>query len=431
MDKLILENCSLLDEEGNCIGNKNLLISNGIIKRISSENLTEPENVTSLDCSQLVITPGFVNLHTHSPMNIFKGIAEDVNELDWFNKEIWPYESKMDREDVYAGSRLAIAEMLHKGVTAFADHYFEAEMICKAVLETGIRGDIAPTLFGMAGAFDDQLHESAQLIRNYGAIDKKLSLRFGPHSPYTCSPEDLEKTSLLAQSMGKGIHLHVSDGEKQIQSSLDLYGRTPFQILTDTGVMKSSLIVGHGLWILDEELEEITDKTWFAVCPGTYMKLSAGMGRIWRWHKKLPLCIGTDGAASSSNLDPLAQLRLFLLIGKFNLNNAEDFTLKEGWKMLMRGHEALDFHSGKIKEGYAADLLFWDLNHINTLPLYNPLASIIYSSGPENIRHSMINGQFVKKDGNVNLDLDEIKKHALERVQGILRKGKGKTKLVF
>ncbi len=431
MDKMLLKNASLIDEEAQIIQNSNILISQGIIEKISSKAIEETEDLRVLDCSNLFLTPGLVNLHTHSPMNIFKGIAEDVDEFAWFNKEIWPYESKMDENDVHAGSKLAIAEMLHKGVTSFADHYFQADKICQAVLETGIRGDIAPTLFGMAGGFDDQLHESASLMRKYEDNQDLLQFHFGPHSPYTCTPEDLTKTAELACKMNKGIHLHVSDAEEQIEKSRETYGKTPFEVLVETGVMDQSLIVGHGLWILDDEKKLITDNTWFAACPKTYMKLSAGMGRLWTNYKDLPLCIGTDGAASANSLDPLEQLRLFLLIGKFNLGDAEKFTLEEGWKMLMRGHDALSFNSGKLKEGYNADLLFWNLDEISTIPVYNPLASIIYSASAENIVHSMIGGTFVKQDGRLKLDVEEVKKEAKARASAILNKGKGTTKLVF
>lgn len=431
MDEFLLKNATLITEEAQILQNRHVLISEGTIKKISTEEISDVESIQSLDCSNLFVTPGLVNLHSHSPMNIFKGIAEDVDEYAWFNEEIWPYESKMDGDDVYAGSKLAIAEMLHKGVTSFADHYFQADRICQAVLETGIRGDIAPTLFGMAGGFDDQLHESALLMEKYKKNDSHIQFHFGPHSPYTCTPEELKKTADLARTKHKGIHLHVSDASGQIEQSRRAYGRTPFEVLADTGVLDQSLIVGHGLWILEEEIKLITDKTWFAVCPKTYMKLSAGMGRIWNFHRDLPLCIGTDGAASANSLDPMEQLRLFLLIGKFNLGDAEQFTLEEGWKTLMRGHDALNFNSGKLKVGCKADLLFWNLDHINTLPVYNPLASIIYSAGAENITHSMIGGKFVKKDGKLLLDVEDIKKEARERAAVILAKGKGGSKLAF
>jgi len=428
---MLFKNATLINEKAEVYKNYNILIRDGKIEKVFPDSADIIPDVEIIDCSNFFITPGFANVHAHSPMNIFKGIAEDVDEFAWFNKEIWPYESKMDGDDVYAGCRLAIAEMLHKGVTVFADHYFEAEMICKAVLETGIRGDIAPTLFGMAGGYDDQLQQSAELMKKYEHNNDYLDFHFGPHSPYTCNPEELKKTAVMAESMNRGIHLHVADAEAQIQNSLDAYGKTPFQVLADSGIMNRPLIVGHGLWMLEEEKKLITDDTWFAVCPKSYMKLSAGMGRIWKWHKDLPLCIGTDGAASANSLDPLEQLKLFLLIGKFNLGNAEDFTIEEGWKMLMRGHNALNFHTGKLKDGYGADLLFWNLDHFNSLPVYNPLASIIYSCGAENIVHSMINGKFVKKDGKLILDVEDIQRDVKFRAASILKKGKGSTKLVF
>jgi len=431
MNKYLLENCSVINEDGELSFHQNILISNGNITKISVETIPISNDTEIIDCENMFITPGFVNLHTHSPMNIFKGIAEDVDDDKWFNQEIWPYESKMDSEDVYAGCRLAIAEMLHKGVTAFADHYFNAEMICNAVVETGIRADVAPTLFGLGGKFEKQLDQSVSLIKNQSDRSNRLELRFGPHSPYTCSPEELGRIAIIAKELNVGIHLHMTDAKEQIKTSLDKYGRTPFQVISDAGLFQVPLIVGHGLWILEEEIPLISDKTWFAVCPKTYMKLSLGTGRIWKYHNELPLCIGTDGAASSNSLDPLEQARLFALIGKLNYNNAEDFTLKETWKMLMKGHDALNFNSGKIRENASADLLFWDLNRVNTLPVYNPLASIIYSSSPENIVHSMIDGKFVKKEGKVNLDLNEIMGHAKERAEAILKKGKGKTKLIF
>ena len=107
----------------------------------------------TIDCSRYFVSPGLANLHTHTAMNIFKGIAEDVTADAWFNEMIWPYESKMTDDDVYIGTLMGISEMINNGVTVFADHYFGEEQVLKAVKETGIRGDLAPTLFGMTPGF--------------------------------------------------------------------------------------------------------------------------------------------------------------------------------------------------------------------------------------------------------------------------------------
>ncbi|MBZ4669454.1 MAG: hypothetical protein JG775_2607, partial [Defluviitaleaceae bacterium] len=161
---LILKNSTIINKEGKIKQGQNIYISQGEIIKISDEFINANNIKEIIDCSNLFVTPGLVNLHTHSPMNIFKGIAEDVDIYDWFNKEIWPYESKITSDDVYYGALLAIIEMIENGVTAFADHYFYAERICDAVLETGIRGDIAPTLFGMADNFEDEFKRISHLI---------------------------------------------------------------------------------------------------------------------------------------------------------------------------------------------------------------------------------------------------------------------------
>lgn len=425
---LVLKNANIINEEGIVARNRNIYIENGSISRISGEFTPQAGEV--IDCSSLFVTPGLVNLHAHSPMNIFKGIAEDVSIDDWFNREIWPYESKMSQEDTYYGTMLAIVEMIDNGVTAFADHYFNADRICEAVLETGIRGDIAPTLFGMADDFDEQLESVTSLIERRKNESSRLKLRFGPHSPYTCSSEALRKIIDRAKKTGTGIHIHMSETKEQVEDSIKNYGQTPFEILYNAGGFDVPVIIAHGLWIREEEIKYLNDEAYFAISPKTYMKLSMGVGSIWEFNDKLKLCTGTDGAASSNTLNPLEQVRIYALLGKM-LKKSTDFTLEDMWRILMRGHRALRFNSGCIKEGYAADLVVWDLQKHNTMPVYNPLASIIYSSDSKNIIHTIVDGKFVKRDGKVLVDTEYIVKKAYEHSLNIIGRGKGNTKIIF
>jgi len=447
MNRIILENATILDRDGNLSAPRTVVVEGGLIAAVTGESRGGQSSKNSsprspgrserrpgdetIDCSRLHLTPGLVNLHTHSPMNIFKGIAEDATPDRWFNEEIWPYESTMDGDDVEAGANLAIAEMQDNGVTAFADHYFMADRICKAVLESGMRADVAPTLFGMAGGFEDQLAAAADLVREWNGRGGRLSLRFGPHSPYTCSPEDLAACAKAAMELGVGAHIHVEDSEPQIAASVEKYGRTPMRVVADAGLFELPLIIGHGYWILDEERELLGDRAWMAVCMKTYMKLGEGPGRVWQRPAELPLCIGTDGAASSNALSPLEQARMLALVGKLQTNDAESFNLKAVWKILMRGHDALPFGTGRIEAGAPADLVLWDLRKPNTFPLYDPLAALIYSADSGNVKHSMVAGRWLKKDGALLLDTDAIIARAGERASGILRKGKGTTHLAF
>ena len=429
--RTILQGAKLISADGVISGPSTVIVENGLITEIPPGDGDPRDSDKVIDCSSRFISPGLVNLHAHSPMNIFRGIAEDVTPDDWFNREIWPYESNMDGDDVQAGTRLAIAEMLDYGVTAFADHYFEASRICDVVIETGIRGDIAPTLFGMAGGFEEQLAASEELISNRNGEEGRLSLRLGPHSHYTCDPEQLAMCGDAGRRLGVGVHLHVEDDLEQITASRKLYGLTPMQVVSRAGLTDLPLIIGHAYWILPEERALLKEQNWIAVCMMSYMKLGLPPGPILDDPGSLPLCIGTDGAASSNCLNPLEQARLLALAGKSRQGNAEAFSLKEVWRMLMRGHKALPFGSGRLEPGAPADLVVWNLDLPHTAPAYDPLAALIYSGDARNAEFVLVAGEFVKEDGRLKLDTDAIVKEAKERARLILAKGKGLTKLVF
>lgn len=431
MDKsrILLKNSNIIYEDGRLERNKSIYISEGKIKEISA--VTDYENCQVIDCTNFYITPGFVNLHTHSPMNIMKGIAEDISIDKWFNERIFPYESKLEEEDVYWGTVIAAQEMINNGVTAFADHYFFQEAVYKAVEDTGIRGDIAPTIFGLAPDYKDQLKGAESFVEKYKGKNTRIKLRLGPHAPYTCPGDILKEIVDTAKRLGVGIHIHVSETKDQVEDSIKLTGKTPIQVLYESGGFDLDVIIAHGLWTLEEDLNFINDKAVFAFCPKTYMKLSMGNGNIYELKDKLNYSFGTDGAASSNTLNPLEQARLFALNGKNIRGNAADFSTQEIWEKLMKGHQALKFNTGKIAEGYEADLLIWDLNTANTFPVYNPLTSIIYSSEADNIKYTMVQGQFLKFDGQLKMDMNLVLNKVGEIQKRILERGKGKSKVNY
>lgn len=430
MYDILLKNANIIDHEGKIHKNLNIYIKDQLIDKITEEVDEELSNET-IDCSNYFVTPGLVNLHTHSPMNIFKGIAEDVHIDDWFSKEIWPYESKMKPNDVYIGALAAIIEMIDNGVTAFADHYMFADKICDAVIETGIKADIATTLFGMNENFMDHLEEASNLIIEKNSISNRLNVRMGPHAPYTCPADTLKTIIDKAKDLNLGIHIHVSETNEQVEESIKTYGKTPFERLYTAGGFDIPCIIAHGLWIKEDDRKYLNSNVHIAACPKTYMKLSMGYGHIWDNSNELPLCTGTDGAASSNALDPLEQARLFALVGKFIKNDSTDFTINDIWKMIMRGHEALPFNSGRIEEKYAADLVIWNLKTQTTTPLYNPLASIIYSSNSSNILYNIVNGKILKRNGIVESVSNDIVNKLTNVSKNILNRGKGKTTLIF
>lgn len=429
----LLWDASLIDEEGKLQNHKNIEITDGLITAVSdyAADAALPEAEESICCSGYVVTPGFVNMHAHAAMNIFKGIAEDVSAEAWFNECIWPYESKMTDEDVYLGTKLAIAEMISHGVTSFADHYFGEQHVLKAVEETGIRADIAPTIFGTAGNLSERLTEVGDLVDKYRGLSSRIHVRFGPHSPYTCPEPYLSEIVKAAKAHHSGIHLHISETRDQVTQSLAATGKTPFQVSYEAGCFDINCLVAHGLWIEDEDVKYIGKDTWFGFCGKTYMKLAMGNGGIYRLKDKLNFSFGTDGAASSNTLDILEQARYFTLIGKYISDDPTTYETSYVWKHLMDGHKALGFNTGKVAAGAEADLVIWDLKKVNTYPVYNPLTALLFSADASNAKYTMVGGTFLKYDGKLTcVDEAGLLDEVMAAHEKLMKRGKGKA-IVF
>lgn len=430
----LLWDAGLIHADGTVENHKNIEITDGVISAVSdySEEEALPEAEEAVCCRGLFITPGLVNLHAHAAMNIFRGISEDVSADAWFNEMIWPYESKMTDEDVYLGTKLAIAEMVSNGVTAFADHYFCENQVLRAVSETGIRADIAPTIFGTAPNFSERLTEVADFVEKNRTLSPKIHVRFGPHSPYTCPEPYLSEIVKTAAAYKSGIHLHVSETREQVEQSLAATGKTPFRVSYEAGCFDIPCLVAHGLWVEDEDMEYLGPDTWFSHCAKTYMKLAMGDGGIYRNRNRLNFSFGTDGAASSNTLDILEQARFYAMVGKYIHDDPETFKTGFIWEHLMDGHRALGFHTGKLEAGFDADLVIWDLNRVNTFPVYHPLTALLYSAGASNVRYTMVGGKFLKYDGKLTcVDEEKLLSEVGKAQRKLLERGKGKAVVTY
>ncbi|NSF74812.1 amidohydrolase family protein [Blautia wexlerae] len=430
---ILLKNAGLLDEEANCILNQNVYVQEGKILKIlpAAEDTESIHADETIDCSKYYVSPGLANLHTHTAMNIFKGIAEDVTADAWFNEMIWPYESKMTDEDIYVGTLMGIAEMINNGVTVFADHYFGEEQVLKAVKETGIRGDLAPTLFGMMPDFHERLAQVKAFIQEHRNDSDRISFHMGPHANYTCPSPTLKEIIDVAKELNLPIHLHVSEEDVQVEKAREETGLTPFGILYEAGGFDCKVLIGHGLWIEEEDLKYLRDDTWFAFCPKTYMKLASGKGGFFDYYKQLNYGFGTDGAASSNTLNPVEQARLFGLMGKYQERNSAAYTATEIWQHLMASHQAFSFGSGRLKEGAPADLVIWDLYQPDTFPFYSPISAILYSSNSQNVKYTMVAGEFLKYNGKLKIDTKTLMQEAVRLQKALLERGKGKAQVAY
>ena len=428
-----LYNAAIITQTGECLFHKDIYIKNGRIARICDSGTPQGDltPAETIDCSSYYVSPGLVNLHAHTAMNIFKGIAEDVPPEVWFNEMIWPYESKITEQDIYTGTLLGIAEMINNGVTAAADHYFGEEQVLQAAKDTGFRMDIAPTIFGTAPDFHDRLAQVRDFVSNHQNDSTRIKIRFGPHSDYTCPEDTLEEIVDEAKKMNVPIHLHLSETKLQVEHSLQNTGKTPFRCLYDAGGFDVPVLVAHGLWITEEDLDCINENTWFAFCPKTYMRLASGRGGFFDFSDRLNYSFGSDGAASSGTVNPLEQARLFAMLEKFTRDDAEVHPYVEMWQKLMAGHAVFGAGSGKIEENAVADLVIWDLQTPDTMAFYHPVSAILYAAGSANVRYTMVEGEFLKYDGVLKMNFAEIVQEARRLQKNLLARGKGTAKVYY
>lgn len=421
-----LKNASIINWDGEISKNLNIAIEDNKIIYLGDKDIRAEEEI---DCKGKLVSPTFVNCHSHSPMNILKGIAEDVSISDWFNKMIWPYESKFTEEYVFIGSMIGMLEMIDNGISILADHYFFEETIIEAAEKTGIRLDMAPTIFG-GEDFQDRILTTRQLVEKY-KNHPSIEISFGPHSTYLCSKEELEIIASHGREINIKSHIHIGEEAGQIIDHKNKYGESPLETLDKVGLLDQRLILAHNLHYLENDVSLLRDENYVALSPKTYGKLAMDPSTILKDIDKVNWVLATDGAASSNSLSIVEQLRLLALMGKKENQDATKFDLKSLWQATMKGHEIFKFNSGRIEEGKAADLIIWDLNTINCIPNYNFLASIIYSSESKNIDTVIINGAIKKRKGKLLVDMEELIGKANNIKKKILEEGKGRNILNY
>jgi 5-methylthioadenosine/S-adenosylhomocysteine deaminase len=449
MTRLVIRNCSVLvvPETGECRvdDGQDIHVEDGAITAIAAAGTMQSAPETEvLDATGLIAVPGLTNSHTHSPMVMMRGAAEDVSIDDWFNRRIWPMEVNLTPERVRVGARLACAEMLLAGTTTFVDHYFHAEQIAAAALESGIRADLAPTFFSSTGSEGREAaltsarqiralniaaaatqnqpnhpstpnHPGRSEQRHHGGKSAQPSLvpqaprvtaSLGPHATYTVTEEDLQLTAEVARAEGFRIHLHAAETEEQTQSSQERLGATPIEVLGRTGVLDAGVLIAHGCGIVDADLPLLAryaDRTAVACCPKVYLKLAMGSTTPIKALQAAGVAVGvgTDGAAVHNTLDVWEALRLVALTQKERERDAEWMTISDTLRLATRGGAAaagLAELTGAIEVGRRADVTLVDLAGPHCQPVHDPRAALVYSVRAADVVTVLVDGEIVVRN---------------------------------
>lgn len=417
---LVLHNCNVLvrnDDGAYAVLRNHDLFVRG--SRIAAILPTQP--IEQLDAEEIVAadgllaTPGLINTHAHTPMVLFRGIAEDVSVQRWFNEFIWPVESNLTAEDVYWGMLLGLVEMIEAGVTTVADHYFFMDEAARAVDEAGVRALLGWAVFSSQGYA--ALDATAAFVERWqGAAGGRIRTWMAPHAPYTCDDDFLRAAAAHAKRLNVGIHIHAAEDLAQTQSSLARRGITPIQVLEQTGVLDVPTLIAHGCGTLPEDIELLrnyADHVGVAHCPKTYLKLATGLTPIRPLQDVgVAIGLGSDGAASNNTLDIWESLRLMALMQKFTANDPEVMPLHAALDVAFLGSAAaigMAGELGRLAPGFLADIALLDLSGAHNQPVHNVAAALLYSVRASDVRTVIVDGRVVMEDRKLRtLDKAEI-----------------------
>jgi 5-methylthioadenosine/S-adenosylhomocysteine deaminase len=357
-----------------------------------------------VDLPDHLLLPGFVNTHTHSPMTLLRGYADDLDLQTWLGEHIWPAEQKFVGPDfVTDGTRLAVAEMLRAGTTCFNDMYFYPREVAQVCRDAGIRASIGVPLIEHESFstvnIDRYFREGEELHQRWKA-DPLLSFTFAPHAPYTVSNATLSRIRELSEKLEVPVHLHLLETAWEIKHSLNHHEKLPLARLSALGLLNSRLQAVHMTQLSEDDMKLLGETSVQVIhCPQSNLKLASGICPISALLSAgVNVALGTDGAASNNDLDLLAEAQTAALLAKGISGNAESvdaFTALE--MMTINGARALGMNEslGSIEPGKQADLCAIDFNCPETQPLHNVVSQLIYAASSRQVTDVWVAGQRV------------------------------------
>ncbi len=425
-----------MDSHMNIYPDGAIAIKNDSIEAVGSAADIEAayEAKTVIDCQDCIITPGLINAHTHVPMTLLRGLADDLRLDVWLYGYMMPVEREFVSSDFcYTGTLLGCAEMIRSGVTTFCDMYYNEAEVARATAKAGMRAILAQTILKFpspdATNYDESLDYCRYFIKKW--LDHPLIIpAVGPHAPYTATPDMIKSSVALATEFDVPLHIHVAETALEQNSSLDQYDMTVVPWLEQYNLFEAKVIAAHCVHVQENEMRTMLNyNAGIAHCPSSNLKLASGVAPVQKMvDLGLHVGIGTDGPASNNDLDMFEETRLASFLQKGIFTDPTLLPAKKTWALAtIEGARALhiDHLTGSLEVGKRADIAVVAVNNIHQLPRFardpeGVYSQLVYATKASDVRDVVVNGQILMQDQVLTtLDEPDIINQAKEIAQRI------------
>jgi 5-methylthioadenosine/S-adenosylhomocysteine deaminase len=369
-----------------------------------------------LNAADKLIVPGLINGHTHIPMVLFRGLADDIDLQEWLTKYIFPAEAKnVSEEFVRVGTRLGLAEMIRGGTTTYCDMYYFEDAIADETAKAGVRGVLGETVIDFPVADNKTNAEAMAYVEKFVSHWKGNELiipAIAPHAPYTVSEEHLRAARAFSDRTGAPIVTHISETKRELDDSVREKGASPVAYLERIGFLNERVIAAHMVWPQGTDLSILKRRGVGVVHnPQSNMKLAAGVAPVPKMMDDgIFVGLGTDGAASNNDLNMWEEMDTVAKLHKVFSGDPKVISAQQAFELAtIRGAQALHLEKeiGSLETGKRADFLIIERDALNQIPLYNIYSDLVYATKASDVESVVINGRIVMRNRRL-LTLNEV-----------------------
>lgn len=400
-----------MDEADAVLENTDVGICGGKIRIAPAEKTA----ARVIDCTYKVLMPGLYNCHTHAGMTLFRGYANDRALEDWLFNHLIPAEAKLTPELVRTGTLLAMAEMLASGTVAFSDMYYSMPTTARAACEVGMLANICNGLMETQSVDDywDGVLETARELED-GENNGRVKTDVHIHGCYTSPPAEWRQKADFAKKNNLRMQVHLSETKTEHENCVKNFGKTPAAIFAEHGVFDVPCTAAHGVWATDGDIAILVEKNvTVAHNPLSNLKLASGLAPVAKMLAGgVNVALGTDGVASNNSHDLFEELKMASLLQKFAKNDPTAVPAAAALRMATTNGaraQGRENESGKIADGFDADMLLLDFNNPRQTMCYAPMLNLAYSTSGRDVEMTMVRGRILYEKGEfLTIDIEKV-----------------------